>query len=162
MRYIRNQDYELVPADKKLVGPFGELLETERMFRVQLKFRKVNVSCLIYIVKMADQCLLSRQESLSLKLITQCNQIVMDPIKEFQALFDELMSTPYEIKLKPDAKPYCLSQSRRVSLPLMQKLKQKLDEMLKMKVIKQVDEPTDWCNGFVIVEKTRNGGYSHV
>lgn len=35
----------------------------------------------------------------------------------------------------------------------MAKLKQKLDEMLKMGVIKPVDVPTEWCSGIVIVKK---------
>lgn len=64
-----------------------------------------------------------------------------------------MLEIPYEIKLKPDAKPYCLSQPRRVPLALMQKLKCKIDKIIKLNVIKPVEGPTEWCSGMVIVKK---------
>lgn len=154
-KYLRQQGYELAPADKKLIGPSGQLLKTDGMFKAQLKFRQTEISCNIYVAHDFYQCLLGRQECVSLRLIARCRQVVItiDSIKEFPSLFTGLglLVTPYEIKIKPDAEPYCLSQPRQVP-PLMQKLKQKLDEMLKLNVIKPVDVPTE-CNGLVIVKK---------
>ncbi|RLU18028.1 hypothetical protein DMN91_010270 [Ooceraea biroi] len=152
---LRSQDYELVPADKKLIGPAGHLSETDGMFKARLKFTNKTVYRYIYVVREINQCLLGREECVLLKLIARCNQVVVNPFQEFQPLFSGLglLAEPYEIKLRPEAKSYCLHQPRRVPLPLMSKLKQKLDEMLKMKVIKPVDQSTDWCSGLVIVNK---------
>ena len=41
----------------------------------------------------------------------------------------------YEIKLKPDARPYALHTARTVSLPLCTKVKEELDKMESLGVI---------------------------
>ncbi|KAK7882125.1 hypothetical protein WMY93_028299 [Mugilogobius chulae] len=59
----------------------------------------------------------------------------------------------YHIKLKPDAVPYSLKTPRRIPLPLMGKVKEELQRMEELGVITQVEEPTDWCAGMVVVPK---------
>jgi len=112
------QGYELVPAEKRLIGLSGQLLETEGRVKVQLKFRQTRISRYVYVVRDVDQCLLGRQECVSLKLIARCSQVTVDPFKEFQSLFSGLgrLTIPYEIKIKSDIEPYCLNQPRRVPL----------------------------------------------
>ena len=51
----------------------------------------------------------------------------------------------YRIKLKAGATPYALSVPRRVAVPLLPKVKQEIERMVKMGVITEVTEPTDWC-----------------
>ena len=46
-----------------------------------------------------------------------------------------------------------ISVSFLVADTLREKLKAELDKMVKMKIIKTVDEPTDWVNNLVLVEK---------
>lgn len=74
-KYLRQQGYELVSVDKKLVGPSGKLLETDGMFKVRLKFRQTEISRYIYVARNIDQCLLGRRECVSLKLIARCRQV---------------------------------------------------------------------------------------
>ena len=57
------------------------------------------------------------------------------------------------IKLKPDIKPYALSTSRRVPVPLLTKVKEELSRMKQMQIISKVDEPTEWSVGMVAVPK---------
>ena len=57
------------------------------------------------------------------------------------------------IKLKPDIKPYALSISRRVLVPLLTKVKEELSRMKQMQSISRVDEPTEWSVGMVAVPK---------
>ncbi|KAL2089331.1 hypothetical protein ACEWY4_014019 [Coilia grayii] len=56
------------------------------------------------------------------------------------------MEGEYTIVLKPGAKPFSLSTPRRISLPLMPKVKEELSRM--------VEEPTAWCAPMVVVPKS--------
>lgn len=58
----------------------------------------------------------------------------------------------YDIKLKPGAIGNVVP-CRNVAISLVEKFKTELDRMLKLKVIKRVNEPTEWVNSFVIVRK---------
>ena len=63
------------------------------------------------------------------------------------------MSQPYHIVLKPEAKPFAISSPRRIALPLLPKVKEELDKLQDLGVIKPVTEPTDWCAPIVVVPK---------
>ena len=60
----------------------------------------------------------------------------------------------YKIKLKPDAKPHPIMTPRRVALPLKAKVREELDRMEKLGVIRKVEKPTPWCAGMVVVPKS--------
>ena len=47
-----------------------------------------------------------------------------------------------------------MSVPRRVTIPLMQPVKDELARMMELGVITQVNEPTDWCAGMVVVPKS--------
>ena len=68
----------------------------------------------------------------------------------------EKLKEPYEIKLKPDAKPFYLAALRRVPIPLQQPVIAELKEMERAGVISRVTEPTEWCAGMVPVPE-KNG-----
>lgn len=58
----------------------------------------------------------------------------------------------YKIQLKEDARPV-VHAPRRVPAPLRDKVKQELDRMTALGVIKKVEEPTEWVNSMVCVKK---------
>ena len=62
----------------------------------------------------------------------------------------------YKIKLSDEARPV-INPPRRVPFAMKLKVKQELDRMIEMNVIKKVDEPTDWVNSIVVTE--RNGKF---
>ena len=59
----------------------------------------------------------------------------------------------FEIKLRPDAKPFALSTPRNIALLLRPKVAKKLARMEAIGVISKVDEPNPWCAGMVVIPK---------
>ncbi|KAG1928056.1 gag-pol fusion protein [Pimephales promelas] len=78
-------------------------------------------------------------------------------VRRFDDVVKGLGALPfiYKIQLKDDVQPV-VHAPRRVSAPLKEKLKQELDKMTALGVIKKVEEPTDWVNSMVCVKK-KNG-----
>ncbi len=60
----------------------------------------------------------------------------------------------HHVELKEDAKPV-IHPPRKVPIALKGKLKNELDRLDKLGIIKKVDKPTDWVNSLVIVEKPK-------
>ena len=60
----------------------------------------------------------------------------------------------YHIQLKDNAVPYAVNTPRRIALPLMPKVKDKLVGLERQGVISKVDQPTDWCAPIVAVPES--------
>ena len=71
-----------------------------------------------------------------------------DLIQEFKMVFDGKIRTmpceEFHIVLMDDMNPFCVSTPKTVPLPLMQPLKDELDLLVDIKIVKMVTEPTDW------------------
>ena len=86
------------------------------------------------------------------------NNISSEWQKKFPSVFQGLGTMPgeYNIKLKPDAKPFSINVSRRVPLPMLSKVTAELERMVGQDVIAPISEPTEWCAGMVVVHKANN------
>lgn len=105
----------------------------------------------IYSVVDQDQILdnaLQVKNEKSMKL-TESNLL-----SEYKDVFEGLgcMEGEVEIKLKQNAIPV-VNPPRNVPVALHDKLKNKLDNMVKMGVLTRVSEPTEWVNSMVTVVK---------
>lgn len=58
-----------------------------------------------------------------------------------------------KISLKPDAKPYAMHTARRVPISMREEVQKELNRMVSLGVISQIDEPSPWCAGMVVVPK---------
>lgn len=131
-------------------------------FKSSVQYREKKVLAEIYVVKGAEKPLLAGDVSKALGIVRKAdinairsNRMSFDPMKKFQGLFRDLghVRIPYTIRLTEDSVPYALTTLRRIPLPLLEKIKRKLDSMVEMDVIVRVDEPTEWCSGLVTVPK---------
>ena len=73
---------------------------------------------------------------------------------DFDDLFGDLGCLPgtYHINIDPNVKPI-VHPPRRVPFTLRHKLRAELDQMVSFGVIGKVDQPTDWVNSIVHIEK---------
>ena len=121
----------------------------------------------IYVVKGLTKPILSRPAIQALSIINNVKVSSVDAdlvtqktesyyCARYPKVFKGLGKTnwTYAIALYPDAKPFVLSVSRRVPLPLMDKVKAELTRMEELGVISRIDEPTEWCAGMVVVPKS--------
>ncbi|XP_028417634.1 uncharacterized protein K02A2.6-like [Dendronephthya gigantea] len=74
--------------------------------------------------------------------------------KEYQDVFsgNGFLQWPYHIELDPTVQPVIIPP-RRIPFGLEARTKTALDEMCSLGVIVPVDQPTDWVNAMVLVEK---------
>ena len=112
----------------------------------------------IYVVRELTKPLLGLPDIEQLNLVRRIATItksVLKPITQLPKLFTGLgkLEGEYTIKLDPRAKPFALTTPRRVALPLLKAVKEKLQRMETLGVIAKIQEPTEWCAGMVVVPK---------
>ncbi|UYV76586.1 K02A2.6-like, partial [Cordylochernes scorpioides] len=144
----------LVESDINIRAAEFYELQTVGMFISTLRNGNYEIKEKIYVIRRLSEPLLSRRACELLNLARRIEVVAtrINPIKEFPEVFEGLgqIGNPYEIKLKPGAKPYAVHTSRRVPIPLMKKLKTRLEELEKAGIIAQVDVATEWCAPTVI------------
>ncbi|UYV71534.1 K02A2.6-like, partial [Cordylochernes scorpioides] len=146
----------LVKSDINLRAAEFSELQTVGMFISTLRNGSYEINE-IYVIRRLSEPLLSRRACELLNLARRIEVVAtrINPIKEFPEVFEGLgqIGNPYEIKLKPGAKPYAVHTPRRVPIPLMEKLKTRLEELEKAGIIAQVNVATEWCAPTVIAGK---------
>ena len=128
------------------------------MFTGILKRGSQEVQQEIYVVKNLHRHLLGRPAIDALGLAVRVGAIFdgdTSPVQLFPQLFQGLgkLEGEYEIKLRPDSKPFVIPVPRRVAVPLMGKVRAELERMERLGVISKVEGPTEWCAGMVVVPK---------
>ncbi|UYV67220.1 hypothetical protein LAZ67_4004427, partial [Cordylochernes scorpioides] len=122
---------------------FSEL-QTVGMFISTLRNGIYEIKEKIYVIRRLSEPLLSRRACELLNLARRIEVVAtrINPIKEFPEVFEGLgqIGNPYEIKLKPGAKPYAVHTPRRVPIPLMEKLKIRSEELDKDDILTKIFE----------------------
>ncbi|UYV61423.1 hypothetical protein LAZ67_1004790 [Cordylochernes scorpioides] len=121
----------LVESDINIRAAEFSELQTVGMFISALRNGNYEIKEKIYVIRRLSEPLLSRRACELLNLARRIEVVAtrINPIKELPEVFEGLgqIGNPYEIKLKPGAKPYAVHTPRRVPIPLMEKLKTRLD-----------------------------------
>ena len=120
----------------------------------QLQCKKHSLE--FFIVKTRQCPILSFQASKDLDLIKVVTSVARteDIVASFNVVFQGLgcLAEPYKIKIDHEIPPVvCPLKNQPVTL--RERLKEELNNMERLGVIKKVEIPTDWVNSLVIVEK---------
>lgn len=154
----------LTTASKILYGPSRTKLKVKGVFEATLSRGNMSVKQPIFVVDSLKCNLLGLPAIAALKLAARLDATVGEKpesaahaeiLQKYPSVFQGLgnLGDEYEIKLKPDAKPYSLFAPRHIPLPLRPKVQEELSRMESIGVISKVDEPTPWCAGMVVVPK---------
>jgi len=110
-------------------------------------------------VKNLRSNLLGLPAILALNLIVRVAEVSEDYCAVMQKTYPKVftglgtMKGDYTIKLCENAQPHAIYVARNVPIPLREKVQTELTRMKNLGVILQVDEPTQWCAGMVVVPK---------
>ena len=147
----------LTESSKTLFGPAETSLPVRGFFMGTIQRGDQTSQQEIFVVTGAHQALLGRPAIEAFNVVERVNDVEAKDFKtKYPKLFKELgklHGPDYIIKLKPDAKPHALCTPRRVPVPLLSKVREEISRMEKMEIISEVDEPTEWCAGMVVVPK---------
>ena len=145
---------QLKKSTQTLRGPNRSPLEVLGETTFKLTYKGKSSLERVFVIHNLQNNLLGLPAIKALEIITGINSITSIP-EQYPTLFSGLgtFKGEYTIKLKPDAKPFCLFTPRNVALPLREKVKQEIQRMEKLGVISRVEEPTQWCAAMVVVPK---------
>ena len=116
----------------------------------------------VYVVCGLRLPLLGRPAIDALHLLIQIDAVPTDKLNDahiyadFPCLFSglgEFKGRSHRIHLRDNAVPYSLTTPRRVPLPRLDQVVAELKLMETLGIIREVDEPTDWCTGVVVIPK---------
>lgn len=130
---------------------FGHPLQVLGQCQYDLTYKERSCRQQVYVVKGLKNNLLGLPAITALNLAARVDMITGSDStqsttctfrEKFPQIFEGLgnLGEEYDIKLKPDAKPYSLYTPRHVPLPLRPKVTEELNRMESMGIISKVDE----------------------
>ena len=123
-----------------------------------LAYKDQTIKEKVYVVPSQEKPLLSRNACAKLQLLklTVDETIPVDFREAYPTLFDGLgkLQMEHKIMLKEGVSPTCLYAPRNVPHPILPKVEEELQNMVRNGVISPVRQPTEWCSGMVVVPKS--------
>uniref|UniRef100_A0A1X7VRF8 Peptidase A2 domain-containing protein n=1 Tax=Amphimedon queenslandica TaxID=400682 RepID=A0A1X7VRF8_AMPQE len=134
---FNNKSIVLIPSQKSLIGPAGQLLPVLAHFLGKLSYKNYNSRQNIYYVKSLRANLLGlpaitlKLASLNIYMIGEDCDLRNTIHYNFPTLFKGLgnLGEPYTIKLQSDAKEDSLFTARKIPLPLRDMVREELNSM---------------------------------
>jgi len=154
-----NSMSDILPTSKSLRGAGNNKLSVQGQAKVHLRLRDKFISETVYFVDGLRTPLLGKPAISNLGLIQFIDAVESETAlwwtRKYPKLFTGLGTLPSKVKidLDPNVVPFVQSVPRRVAAARKQPLKEELDRMECLGVIRRVEEPTDWCAPCVVVPK---------
>ena len=97
----------------------------------------------------------SKQLNLIKRILSISNSQKRDFLNEYKDCFSEIGTLPkiHHITIDQNITPV-VTPARKILIALLDKLKLELERMRRLDIIEQVNEPTEWVNPLLIVEKS--------
>ena len=136
----------------RLIGYTGDTLPTIGQCDLHIKNQ-----CLEFFIVNTDQSpILGLKASQTLGLIKVVLNInrIEDIVTCYKGVFQGLgcLQQPYHIEIDSSVQPV-VCPGRNQPIALRGRLKEELDKMEELKVIRKIEQPTEWVNSLVVVEK---------
>ena len=138
----------LLDAQVKLESPGGDV-HVLGQIQVSTQHEGTTLPIRMFVASGMSDNLLSRDAAVKLNLIARISEVTSSIFNGIGTM----KTTPVQIQLEQDAKPYSVNTPRRVPIPLIPKVKEEIERMEKEGVIVGVTEPTEWCAPMVPVIK---------
>lgn len=129
-------------------------------YLVNIEFQQQKHCLTFYIVNINSTTIIGLKAARLLKLVRNIDSVNTNAsyenlMNEYDDIFNGLgcIATDYKIRLDPNVVPVN-NKARNVPFALRSKLKDELQRMQRVGIILNVDEPTEWVNSIVIVEKS--------
>ena len=124
-------------------------------FSTKIRYKSQETNGVIYVLKDGNKTmnLLSREMSCKLGIVKFVGQIEED--KDLYG-FGKWNTTPVNLKLKEDARPYAVQVARKIPIPMMSAVKKELERMENNDVIEKITHPTAWVSPIVPVPKSNS------
>lgn len=153
----------LVPPSVNLWSYTGNRLDVIGSCRLDCIIKSVRCNVEFFVVDSNTQAILGLPACIKLNLITRVDSLNINHseyrslIQEYNPVFTGIgcIKERYHIELVNNAVPV-ISPVRKVPLPLMDKLKEAVDDLVSQKILEKVEGPSDWVNPLVIVKKPNN------
>lgn len=153
----------LKPPNVNLWSYTKNKLEVIGSCRLDCIIKRTKCSIEFFVVDSNTQPILGLPTCVKLNLIQRVDELNINTtqyeqlIQKYRALFKGIgcLREPYHIELTPNATPV-VSPVRKVPLPIMDNLKNTINDLVNKNILRQVEGPSDWVNPLVIVKKPNN------
>ena len=149
---------KLIPSKTRLVTYSGEKMHVLGKCKLNV-LHKGKIEYLEFIiVNFSAPCILGLQACEKLNLISRVMSVESSAkslLKEYNDVFEGIgqLDGYHHIEID-ELVPPVIHPPRRVPIALRDKLKGEIERMEKLEIIKKVEEPTEWVNSMVVVEKS--------
>ena len=153
---------KMLPTETKLKTYDGHIIPVKGKVHLKCEVNHVEHKIMFNVVKTKQAPLLSSQTSIELGLIKVCEnvskleevEVAEEMVEEFKDRFTGLGCLPgkYQMDVDTTVKPV-QHAPRRVPVPLKAKLKEKIKDLEKRKIIAPVKKATPWISSMISVLK---------
>ena len=156
------QKQHLQPTRQRLVAYNNTTIECFGKTTLQCKYEDKWFDTEFYVVNVPGSAILGLRSCNALKVLTLHCAIshttsvnnINDLMQLYPNQFDRIGELPNEHHLTIDPNmPGRIDPPRRTPIALKQQIKQELDKMVAQKIIRKIEEPTDWISSLTYVTK---------
>ena len=156
----------LEKVSRPIMGPNGDLLSVSGKVNTVLWCNNKKCNAVVHFIDRLQHPLLGRPELRELDILKvlcaqpmQVNSVASQEKLKWTTKFPELfnglgkLQCNYKITMLDGACPFACCVPRKVSIPILPKVKKALSQMCDQDILEKVEGPSEWCAPMVVVNK---------